>query len=101
MSAVNAVSSENAALTDSRLAALCAEAVQRAFVDYNERFRAITVRARERFLACDWPGSYADAAERLHLYGNQMEVLSKQIKEIVGSRLRERRVWTAMKAVYS
>src|SRR5438132_1450 len=94
-------SSESAALTDSRLAALCAGTVHRAFLDYDEHFHAITLRARERFLGRDWGKSYADAAERLHLYGRKMEVLTKQIKEIMGLRLRERTVWTAMKAVYS
>jgi isocitrate dehydrogenase kinase/phosphatase len=101
MSAISAASSESAVLTDSRLAALCAETVRRAFADYVEQFHAITLRARERFLACDWPGSYADAAERLHLYSRQMEELTEQIKQIMGLRLREHRVWTAMKAVYS
>ena len=94
-------SSESAALTDSRLAALCAGTVHRAFLDYDEHFHAITLRARERFLGRDWGKSYADAAERLHLYGREMEVLTKQIKEIMGRRLRERTIWTAMKAVYS
>jgi isocitrate dehydrogenase kinase/phosphatase len=101
MSVIRAASSESAVLTDSRLAALCAETVRRAFADYVEQFHAITLRARERFLACDWPGSYADASERLHLYSRQMEELTDQIKQIMGLRLRERRVWTAMKAVYS
>jgi isocitrate dehydrogenase kinase/phosphatase len=91
-------SSENAALTDSRLAALCSGTVHRAFLDYDEHFHAITLRARERFLNRDWGKSYADAAERLHLYGREMEVLTKQIKEIMGLRLRERAIWTAMKA---
>ncbi len=94
-------SSESAALTDSRLAALCAGTVHRAFLDYDEHFHAITLRARQRFLNRDWGKSYADAAERLHLYGREMEVLTKQIKEIMGLRLRERAIWTAMKAVYS
>jgi isocitrate dehydrogenase kinase/phosphatase len=95
------ISSERADLTDSRLAALCAETVQRAFLEYEERFRAITLRARERFLARDWQGSYSDAAERLRLYARQMERLTEQIKKIMGTRLSERSVWTGMKAVYS
>ena len=95
------ISSERADLTDSRLAALCAETVQRAFLEYDERFRAITIRARERFLARDWRGSYADAAERLRLYAQQMEKLTEQSKKIMGTRLSERSVWTGMKAVYS
>ena len=95
------ISSERADLTDSRLAALCAETVQRAFLEYDEHFRAITLRARERFLARDWQGSYADAAERLRLYAQQMEKLTEQSKKIMGTRLSERSVWTGMKAVYS
>ena len=95
------ISSERADLTDSRLAALCAETVQCAFLEYEERFRAITLRARERFLARDWQGSYADAAERLRLYAQQMEKLTEQSKKIMGTRLSERSVWTGMKAVYS
>jgi isocitrate dehydrogenase kinase/phosphatase len=94
-------SSESSALTDSRLAALCAATVHGAFLSYDEHFHAITLRARERFLNRDWGKSYTDAAERLHLYGREMTVLTRQIKEIMGLRLCERTVWTAMKAVYS
>src|SRR6267143_3819996 len=94
-------SSESSALTDSRLAALCAGTVQRAFLDYDEQFHGITLRARERFLARDWRASYADAAERLHLYGREMAKLTEQIKDALGARLRERSVWTGMKAAYS
>src|SRR6267378_3594074 len=94
-------SSESSALTDSRLAALCAGTVQRAFLDYDEQFHGITLRARERFLARDWRAAYADAAERLHLYGREMAKLAEQIKDALGARLRERSVWTGMKAAYS
>jgi isocitrate dehydrogenase kinase/phosphatase len=94
-------SSESSALTDSRLAALCAGTVQRAFLDYDEQFHATTLRARDRFLARDWRASYADAAERLHLYGREMARLTEQIKDALGARLRERSVWTGMKAAYS
>src|SRR5438477_6898475 len=95
------ISSERGDLTDSRLAALCAETVQRVFLEYDEQFRAITLRARERFLARDWKGSYAYGPERLRLYARQMEKLTEQTKKIMGTRLSERSVWTGMKAVYS
>src|SRR6267378_307876 len=94
-------SSESSALTDSRLAALCAGTVQRAFLDYDEQFHAITLRARDRFLARDWRASYGDAAERLHLYGREMAKLTEQIKDALGARLRKRSVWRRMKAAYS
>jgi len=101
MSVISAASSESAVLTDSRLAALCAETVERAFADYDKQFRAITLRARERFLGRDWAGSFADAAERLHLYTLQMEKLTTQIRQIMGPRVSERGIWAGMKAVYS
>src|SRR5207245_2832474 len=62
-------SSAAAALTDSRLAALCAEAAQHAFANYQGRFDEITRRARERFLAHHLKGSYADSCARIHLCG--------------------------------
>ena len=45
------VSSTSAALTDSRLAALCAHAVRESFLEYEKQFHEITRGARERFLA--------------------------------------------------
>ena len=94
-------SAESAALTDSRLAALCARTVQNAFLHYEEQFQAITLRARERFLVRAWQESHTDAAERLRLYGHEMRHLTEQISEIMGARFCERNVWTGMKAVYS
>ena len=43
------VAQDSSALTDSRLAARCAEIALQAFFDYQTRFNAITRRARERF----------------------------------------------------
>jgi isocitrate dehydrogenase kinase/phosphatase len=88
-------------LTDSRLAALCAEAARRAFVDYQTRFHAITRRARERFMSRDWSGTYGDAAERLHLYNVVMDVLTSEVRDLMRDRIGERAIWTAIKAVYS
>jgi isocitrate dehydrogenase kinase/phosphatase len=90
-----------AAITDSRLAALCAQKTQQAFLDYRERFHVITRRARERFLARDFAGGYADAAERLRLYGSVLTQLTTEIEDLMGPRLGERSIWTAIKAVYS
>ena len=90
-----------AALTDSRLAALCAEEARNAFRDYEARFDEITRRARDRFLARDWRGSHDDAAERLHLYSSVLAGLTNRVENLMGARLRERSIWQATKAVYS
>ena len=83
------------------MATLCAEAVRNAFLDYEARFREITQGARDRFLTRDWHGSDNDAAERLRLYSRVLDDVSSEIQELMGSRLRERAVWAAIKAVYS
>ena len=66
-------SAPSATLTDSRLAALCAEEAQKAFRDYEARFDEITRRGRDRFLARDWRGGHDDAAERLQLYSRVLD----------------------------
>lgn len=100
-SAGDPTATDFAALTDSRLAARCAENAQQAFFDYQARFNAITRRARERFLARDWFGSFDDGAERLHCYNDVLDALTNRIKNLMGARLEERSIWAATKAVYS
>jgi isocitrate dehydrogenase kinase/phosphatase len=95
------VSKDSSGLTDSRLAARCAEMALEAFSDYQTRFDAITRRARERFLTRDWAGSFDDAAERLHFYNDVLDGLTSHIRELIGARLHERNIWTGIKAVYS
>src|ERR1700719_4073962 len=86
-------------LTDSRLAAVCAQTVLQAFNDYEARFHEITRNARQRFLSRDWPGSFADSAARLRLYTEVLNELTARIKTLLGGRLCERNVWSAIKAV--
>jgi isocitrate dehydrogenase kinase/phosphatase len=94
-------SSASAAFTESRLATLCAQTTLQAFLNHQEQFDLITRRARERFLALDWVNSYADAGERLLLYGEVLDDLTSQIEDLMGDRLGDRSVWAAIKAVYS
>jgi hypothetical protein len=75
------------ALTDSRLAALCANAAYRAFLSYQAEFHIITRRAVDRFLRRDWLGAYADAAERLGLYSRVLHRLVVTIHGLMGNRL--------------
>jgi isocitrate dehydrogenase kinase/phosphatase len=89
------------ALTDSRLAALCANAAYRAFLSYQAEFHTITRRAADRFLRRDWPAAYGDAAERLGLYGRVLDELVGAIHGLMGHRLEEKLIWAATKAVYS
>jgi hypothetical protein len=92
---------ENSTITDSRLAALCSEQIRQAFGRYQNQFQEISERARQRFLMRDWRGSHADAAERLHLYSAQLDQLVSTIRSLMGERCQDRRVWMAIKAVFS
>jgi isocitrate dehydrogenase kinase/phosphatase len=88
-------------ITDSRLAALCSEQVRQAFLEYQTEFQEISRRARQRFLERDWQGSYDDASQRLHLYSEQLNELTRTLQSMMGRRFEERQVWVAIKAVYS
>ena len=99
--AASHIPSQGKALTDSRLAALCAGAAWQAFLSYRADFHIITGRAADRFLRRDWLGAYADAAERLGLYGRVLDELVAAIRGLMGDRLEEKPLWAASKAVYS
>ena len=92
---------ETSARTDSRLAALCAEAARDAFVEYERHFDEITRRARDRFLNREWRGSLDDARERLLLYSLILSSLTNRVNELMAERLNDRSVWIATKAAYS
>lgn len=95
------MSSECSSLTDSRIAALCAEAARDAFVEYGRHFDEITRRARDRFLTRDWRGSFDDSRERLRLYSLILDSLTNRARELMGDRLDDRSIWSATKAAYS
>ena len=93
--------SERSSLTDSRLAALCAEAARDAFAEYERHFDEITRRARERFLSRDWRGSFDDSRERLRLYSLILDSPTHRTRELMVDRLDHRSIWSATKAAYS
>ncbi len=88
-------------LSASRLANLGAQAVHRAFDRFQERFGAITHRARSRFEARDWTAMQADAAQRLELYGEVIDRAVAELDELFDDQRDDRLVWASMKAVYS
>ncbi len=83
------------------LASQAAEQIYRAYQDYQSEFQAITQRAKGRFSACDWPGGYADAVERLELYKKIVNQTVTGIQQLLDGRVKEPTLWTDMKAVYA
>lgn len=88
-------------LTDSRLANIGANTIQKAYITFHTQFRAITLRARERFEQEDWTGMQADAAERLLIYRRIVELAEAAVRNLLGDRLTDKLIWASMKAVYS
>ncbi|PZR71973.1 MAG: bifunctional isocitrate dehydrogenase kinase/phosphatase [Chthoniobacterales bacterium] len=95
------VSAAAPGLTDSRLAALCAEAARDAFSEYEARFDEITSRARSRFLTRDWHGGFDDSRERLRLYSLILDSLTNRVRELMAARACDRSIWSATKAAFS
>lgn len=92
---------ESVALIDRRLATCCAEAVKNSFSTHQSRFDEVTRRARERFLRRDWAGGMADAADRLNFYNELLDGLTGEIEQLLAARVKERKLWAAIKEVYS
>src|SRR6266498_1919111 len=92
---------ETGSLSARRLANLAAGAIAEAFDAYQNGFEAITRRALHRFERRDWSGALADAVERLDLYGDVIDRIERDMREALEIRMRDRLLWTGLKAVYS
>ena len=75
----------------------CAQQVVEAFLHYNARFRAITRRAPERFVARDWHAAQQDAVERIDLYDRCIRETVKALELAVGEDVRQRALWIEVK----
>jgi isocitrate dehydrogenase kinase/phosphatase len=88
-------------ITASRLANEVTPAIVAAFESYEERFRAVTKRARDRFETRDWKGALADGIARLDLYAEVIAELEAETRALLGPRVKDEVVWAGMKAIYS
>jgi isocitrate dehydrogenase kinase/phosphatase len=75
----------------------CAQQVIEAFLHYNTRFRAITRRAPERFIARDWHAAQQDAVERIDLYDQCVRETIRALELALGEEVRRREVWIEVK----
>jgi isocitrate dehydrogenase kinase/phosphatase len=66
----------------SRQARQAAEQVLEGYHGWVERFRAVTQRARGRFLAREWRAAQGDATERLDLYSSAVEPLAERLRAL-------------------
>jgi isocitrate dehydrogenase kinase/phosphatase len=83
------------------IARLAARRIVSAFADYNAEFRAITRRAPGRFDSLDWKGSQRDAVERIELYDRFVTSTVAELRQMLGPRAEDRRVWTQIRADFA
>jgi isocitrate dehydrogenase kinase/phosphatase len=78
---------------DLALADACAVELRDGFAEYNERFRAITQRARKHFENRDHVAARADAVARIELYEVCIATTARRLEQLLGTRLSERELW--------
>lgn len=82
-------------------AAASARLILDGFTSYQDQFREITRRAKQRFEKRDWSGLQTDATERLDLYKNVVDQVVANVREGLAAAVDDKSIWAAMKARYS
>ncbi len=87
--------------TDSEPIAVGATAITAAFADYLAQFQAVTRRAKFRFETRDWHAHQADALERLSLYPQAMDGVTRKLQSLLGNRITDRTLWAGIKRAHA
>ena len=88
-------------LTNSRLANRGAKTIREAFESYRTQFDAVTSRAISRFKTLDWQGMRADAAARLDIYKNEVDIIETAIRHLLGDRIEDKQVWANLRSAFA
>ena len=83
-----------------RLAQHAAQQLRAGFDDYNDRFRAITQRARTRFERREWAPMQADLVERIELYDRCVAEASAALLATLREHASERALWLRIKPAF-
>jgi isocitrate dehydrogenase kinase/phosphatase len=79
----------------------CANAIIRAFNEYQAEFRVMTRRAKMRFENKDWHGMKSDADERLDLYKKVVDRIVVDIRRMLNHQISDKEIWMSIKNTYS
>ena len=83
------------------LAQECAGAIRDGFSDYNDEFREITRRSRQRFEQRDWQHGHEDAVARIDLYEQWVQKLVDWLTQRLHPRAQNRPLWKQIKIEFS
>jgi isocitrate dehydrogenase kinase/phosphatase len=78
-----------------------ADVILDGFEDLQERFRAITRHAVERFERRDWQGIRRDTVRRLALHGSAVDETLETLRSELGPDLEQRDLWAQLKLAYA
>ena len=103
MSPENAAALESNAPTDDHaaLAAAAAIDIRNGFADYNDRFRAVTRRAKQRFEARDFVSARMDNVERMDLYDICVRATTSRLERLLRDRVRDRALWIEIRRAFA
>jgi len=103
------MSPENAAILESNtsaddraaLAAAAAIDIRNGFADYNDRFRTVTRRAKQRFEARDFASAQMDNVERMDLYDICVRATTARLERLLRERVRDRSLWIEIRRAFA
>src|SRR5262245_22703578 len=82
------------------IAAEAAELIAGVFAGTMKRFQVLTHVARRHFQYRDWHAMQRDAGRRLDLYGDALAGTRVGLRHLLGARLEDRAVWSAIRAAF-
>ena len=88
-------------LSNSRIAIVAARTIFRAYESFNTRFTVITQRAKSRFENNDVQNMLRDSRQRLDLYKGVIDRVEAKVRDLLGPRIENEKVWASIKAVFS
>jgi isocitrate dehydrogenase kinase/phosphatase len=88
-------------IPDNEAGTTCAIEIFETFEQYQDRFRQVTRRAHRRFMRRQWALMQADALERLDLYQVSIGKLAVAVRDRLGNRQGDRRLWETIKSAYT
>jgi isocitrate dehydrogenase kinase/phosphatase len=103
MSIEDAATLQSSSLTDARLALAAAAAIdiRNGFADYNDRFRAVTRRAKQRFESRDFVSAQMDNVERIDLYDICVRATTARLEKLLREQVHDRALWVEIRRSFA
>ncbi|MGR8950137.1 MAG: bifunctional isocitrate dehydrogenase kinase/phosphatase [Gammaproteobacteria bacterium] len=84
----------------SEIVSAAAKTIFAAFTNYNNNFRRINQRAKQRFETRDWPGLQKDLGERIELYTKSVSRSVNALEKHLGDARHDRAFWANLKRYF-